>query len=297
MSAAFMATILCPSGRTVRTSPSSDSTRTCSPGSSSCSVARVASLPELAVHEDEAVLAHLADRRRRSAAASTATAPAPYLHGLAERERPDSRRGRPRLAITSGFDVLYGAGAFWKSMIAARPRGDQPGHGERAVRRHVHVDRRATRAPRSDQREPAQLIGRTEKPKSAVTSATAPSAPGSTTPGMEDLEADPGEAGEEEQREDVRVDQRVEQAREETQVHVVDLGAGGVERVAARLRLHAVELARAAPAASARSRRSRSCCSASGRRERSWPRAPRGRPSRRCGRGSARALAATPPRR
>ncbi len=59
---------------------------------------------------------------------------------------------------------------------------------------------------------------------------------------MKDLEADPGEAGKEEQREDVRIDQCVEQSREETEVHVMNLRARHVERVAAGLRLHAVRL-------------------------------------------------------
>jgi hypothetical protein len=45
---------------------------------------------------------------------------------------------------------------------------------------------------------------------------------------MEDLVADPREPGEEEQGEDVRVDQRVEQAGEEARVDVVDLCAGEV---------------------------------------------------------------------
>ena len=59
---------------------------------------------------------------------------------------------------------------------------------------------------------------------------------------MEDLEADPGNAGKEEQRDDVRVDQRVQQAREEAGLDVVDLRAGEMQRVALRLRLVAVQL-------------------------------------------------------
>ena len=88
---------------------------------------------------------------------------------------------------------------------------------------------------------PAQLIGRTEKPKSAVTSATAPSTPGKTTPGMEDLESDPGQPGEEEQRDDVRVDEDVEEAREEARLRVDDLRVRGVERDVAAVGLVSVE--------------------------------------------------------
>jgi hypothetical protein len=59
---------------------------------------------------------------------------------------------------------------------------------------------------------------------------------------MKDLEADSGEAREEEQGKDIRIDQRVEDPREEAEVHIVDLGAGEAKCVATRFRLHAVRL-------------------------------------------------------
>src|SRR5205085_10647753 len=58
---------------------------------------------------------------------------------------------------------------------------------------------------------------------------------------MEDLVADPGESSEKEQRDDVRIDQRIEQTREEARMHLVDLGAGEVQHETLRGRLVAVE--------------------------------------------------------
>ena len=59
---------------------------------------------------------------------------------------------------------------------------------------------------------------------------------------MEDLVADPGQTCEEQQRDDVRVDQRVQQPREEPGMHLFDVRAGEVEDVALRDRLVAVEI-------------------------------------------------------
>src|SRR6266545_3638548 len=59
---------------------------------------------------------------------------------------------------------------------------------------------------------------------------------------MEDLVADSRDAGEEEERDDVRIDERVEQAREEAGPDVVDLRAVEVQHVSLRLRLEAVQL-------------------------------------------------------
>src|SRR5439155_6799750 len=69
--------------------------------------------------------------------------------------------------------------------------------------------------------------------------------PGQDDARVEDLVADPAEACEEEQRQDVRVDQRVQEAREEAGMHLGDERAGGVEDEApARpLRLAAVDRA------------------------------------------------------
>ena len=99
---------------------------------------------------------------------------------------------------TSGTDVWYGAGALWKSISIPTARLIRPDDRQRAVRDHVRVDHEQ-RDPEQDQREPAHEIGSTEKPKSAVRSETPPSAPGQHDAGMEDLEADAGDAREEEQ--------------------------------------------------------------------------------------------------
>jgi len=60
---------------------------------------------------------------------------------------------------------------------------------------------------------------------------------------MEDLEADPGNPGEEEQRHEVRVDQDVQELVQEGRVHLVHLGSGEVEREPLRHGLPPVELA------------------------------------------------------
>ncbi len=61
---------------------------------------------------------------------------------------------------------------------------------------------------------------------------------------MEDLEADPDDAGEEEQADDVRVDERVQQACEEARLGRIDVGAREVQHVGpfCVLRFVAVEL-------------------------------------------------------
>ena len=137
ISAAFIGPILrAPTGRTVRTSPSSDSTRTCSPGKSA-SPPVGAGLPQLPVHVDEPVLADLADRAGDELGPDL-NGPVPYLPGLAS-ANAQTAPSATATPITSGFDVWYGAGAFWNSMIEPTARQTSPASGQRAVCRHVHV--------------------------------------------------------------------------------------------------------------------------------------------------------------
>ena len=115
-------------------------------------------------------------------------------------------------------------------------------------------------------------------------------------PGVPHLDDEPERAEREQERDDVRVDQRVEDPLPERHLDVVDLRAGEVEHEALRRRLVALELVGAAPAGSARPRRSRSA-SAPPRRSGSTPCARPRRPTPRCGRGSSRARAARRRRR
>src|SRR6266511_2978353 len=61
---------------------------------------------------------------------------------------------------------------------------------------------------------------------------------------MEDLVPDAGEPGEEQEREDVRIDQRVEQPREEARMNLLDPRASEPEDVTTRFRLHTVGLSK-----------------------------------------------------
>ena len=135
---------------------------------------------------------------------------------------------------------------------------DEPATRQRAVRRDVRVDHEQ-RDAEQDEREPAHESGRTEKPKSAAQEADRAERAGQDDARVEDLEADPGDAGEEEQREEVRVDQRVEEAREEARLR---RRRSARPRVCSVKALSASSCGRrsvaAAPAATARSRRSRS---------------------------------------
>ena len=107
------------------------------------------------------------------------------------------------------------------------------------MRRDVNVDDEQ-RDAQEHQQQAAPVDGDDREAEERGDERNCAKCPGQNHAGMKDLETDPGEAGKEEQREDVRVDQRVEQSCEEAKVHVVNLRAGDMERVAARLRLHAV---------------------------------------------------------
>ena len=78
--------------------------------------------------------------------------------------------------------MWYGAGALWKSMIAPIARQTIPAT---LIAPWLTTCRSITSSaiPSRSSASPPQLIGRTEKPNRDVMSATAPSAPGSTTPG------------------------------------------------------------------------------------------------------------------
>ena len=123
---------------------------------------------------------------------------------------------------TSQTFVWYGAGALWKSVISPTAIATSP-DSVSAPWVTTCASITSSAAPSSTSIRPAQESGRTEKPKSAQTMQIAPNAPGMHDAGMEELEAEAGEPGEEEQADDVRIDQRREEARQEAGVHVDDL--------------------------------------------------------------------------
>ena len=109
-------------------------------------------------------------------------------------------------------------------------------------------------------------------------------------PGVEDLEADPGDAGEEEQRDDVRVDQRSRGTASQKPGSTSSISAPAVWSVNGRpaRSCAAVDLRQQRRQRRRDQRRSRSS-SAPRPRSGSTPRARPRRPRRRCGRGSSRA--------
>src|SRR5215213_7655767 len=136
--------------------------------------------PQLAVYEHEAVAAHDArgaDKHVRADAHGRLL----HLHGLRDRERPgEAERGRD--ADHERQVHVVRRGSVTEQHECADGEAGDAGERQGAVARDVDVNHEQ-RDPSSSSASPAQLIGRIEKPKSAVTSATPPSAPGSTTPG------------------------------------------------------------------------------------------------------------------
>ena len=99
---------------------------------------------------------------------------------------------------TSGFEVWYGAGALWNSISIPTARLIRP-VSVSAPCEVTCASITSSATPSRISPRPAHEIGSTEKPKSAVRSEMPPSAPGQHDAGMEDLEADARDAGEEEQ--------------------------------------------------------------------------------------------------
>ena len=163
----------------------------------------------------------------------------------ADGDRDDQRR----------VHVVVGRGRVVEEHQRADDEADQPRDGERAVGHDVRVDHEQ-RDAEQEQREagPADRQHREAEERRAAAT-TAPSAPGRTTPGWKISKPIPAMPGEEEQRDQVRVDQRVQQAREEARAR---------PRRSARRRCGGRSACRpscgrrscsAAPAASARARR------------------------------------------
>ena len=111
-------------------------------------------------------------------------------------------------ATTNQVSISYGAGASWKSIsipIASATRPETV--SAPCVTTCASITSSAS--PSTISAKPAQLVGRIEKPKSAVTSDDRAERAGQDDARVEDLEDDAADAREEEQREQVRVDERV----------------------------------------------------------------------------------------
>ena len=184
--------------------------------------------------------------------------PAAHLDGLRERERPEEpERDRDR-------EDERGRRVVRRRRIVEQhqhPDGeaDQAGERQRAVRRHVGVDHEqrdaeqdeAEPGPRDREHREAEERGQKRDPTESS---------GQHDAGMEDLEAEPGDAGEEQEAQEVRVDQRVQEAGQEAGLRVVDVSALEVQRE------RALRILRAIPVEPGEERRQ-------GRRDRDRPRA------------------------
>src|SRR3954464_9959902 len=184
-----------------------------------------ACLPELAVHEDEPAGADdalLAEDRLRT----DGHRPPAYLDRLCDRERPEQpepegdreheRHGR-----------LVRARRIVEEHQHPDPEADQAGDRQCAVRHDVRVDHEQC-DPEQDEDEARPADRQNGEPEERGDEGHRAERAGEHDARVEDLEADPGDAREEEQGDDVRVDQRGEQPREEPGAHVVDLRVGGV---------------------------------------------------------------------
>ena len=114
-------------------------------------------------------------------------------------------------ATTSGTDVWYGAGALWNSVTSPIAIATSPDSVSAPWRRDVRVgDEQRGAEQHEDQARPGERQDR-EAEQRADHADRAERARDHDAR-VEQLEAEPGEAGEEEQRDDVRVDQRRQEA-------------------------------------------------------------------------------------
>ena len=240
--------------------------------------------PELALDEDQVVapgLAELADHRLRPRP-DRATA---HLYRLRQREHPDQADADREGDEQRRVHVVVRRGRVVEEQQRADHEADQPGDGERAVGDHVGVDHQQ---PDTEEQQgeagPADRQHREAEQREQQRDRAERT--GQHHARVEDLEADPRDPGEEEQRDQVRVDQRVQQAREEARARP---RRSARRRCAGRSACRPSSGRRSCPATragSARARRRRSSASPPARRG-SRPCAPRRPPTRRCGGGTS----------
>ncbi len=198
-------------------------------------------------------------------------------------------------AITSQIGRVVRRGEVVEQRDHPDRHRDEPGQRQRPVRRDVQIDHEE-RGSEEDERQATPGERQDREPEERGDHADRAERAGDHDPGVEELEAQPGKAGEEEQRDDVRVDQRREEPRQEAFVHVDDGCVCRVQREVTRHGQRGRRSSSAGQAASGRGRRSRSCAVL--RPPSGWtPCAPRRPPTPRCGRATSRGPAAMLQRR
>src|SRR5581483_1817220 len=184
-------------------------------------------LPQLAVDEHEPRCAHFgapADDRLRADGHRT---PA-RGETLAERERPE---GANRAADTDDepcIHVVRRRLVLEQQREAERERNEACDR-ERAVRHRVQVDDQE-RDPEQDERDAAPARIQHGEAVEGHDERHRPERAGQDDAGVQDFEDEPDDPGEEQDRYEVRVDDRVEEARHEPRLDRVDVRAGEMER-------------------------------------------------------------------
>ncbi len=206
-------------------------------------------LPELALDRHEAAAPHDA-RRTDEARCADGDRLAPYLDDLGDGEGHEERhragdrdrhRQRHLVRIARGVEEQQGA--------------EDERHGSRQRERAVaHHERFRRPEPGSEQHQQHSrpVDGQHLEPVEADDEADAAERRGEDQAGVVELDDDPEHAEREHQGDDVRVDQRVEDALPQAHLDLGHLGAGRVEDEAARHGLHAVDLVEQARAGSGR---------------------------------------------
>ena len=154
--------------------------------------------------------------------------PATHLHRLREREGPEEP-DRDRNARDERDRRVVGRRRVVEEQQQADHEADQTRDRQRAVRDDVGVHDEQ-RGSEQDEHDAGPARRQHREAEQGRDEADAAECAGEHDAGMEDLERDPGDARKEEQRQQVGIDQRVQQAREEAHVLRHDRVADGVQR-------------------------------------------------------------------
>src|SRR4051812_4453152 len=181
--------------------------------------------PELALHEDQVVAAGLAELADHRLGPNLYRAAA-HLYRLRQREHPDQAEDDRERGQERRVHVVVRRRRVVEEQQRADHEADQACDRERTVGDHVRVDHEQPDAEQQ-QREPGPADRQHREAEEREQQRDRAQRAGQDDARKEDLEADPGDPGEEQQRDQVRVDQRVQQLREEPWADVIDLRVRG----------------------------------------------------------------------
>ena len=200
----------------------------------------VVSLPQLAVHGDEPLAPHLAVRSDQRVRADL-DRPPPDLDDLRERECEEERK-RPRDAQGDGQRDLVGRACWLEQEQRAEDEAGCARERERAVAERKEQLGDPERERRTDQHQACPVDRQDVEPEEGDRQSEDPERGREDEPWMPELDDDSEYAERQHQRDQVRVDQRVEDALPDRHVHRGDLGAGRVQDEPLRHGLVAVDL-------------------------------------------------------